>query len=149
MTARSILGASGLVKPNAPKPPEEEKPAEIRNTEAAHHPLDHTGSETPRAAATVPAPTKEEAPPPSRPAPRPTRTKAAASPQTVYLAPENKRTAKQIAQAIDASERLSGIAQGHIGVSLVVNLALDMLGQEFRRDRNAILDRAVYLASKK
>ncbi len=69
-------------------------------------------------------------------------------PRTVYVYATEEQMAKRFAREADVSGRLAGIVQGHIGVSLAVNVALNLLDEEFKRNPTAVLDRAVRVASR-
>lgn len=169
----SLLGASGLKPRGAPVPgPEEEKkPDQTRVTTAekattsdlagGHEArTDETGDQLDLTGPTAPTRTAEDdtthyvqAPQDERrenaPVPRPRRpTRVETAPQTIYFGGGEIDKAGDLAHAFKRSGRFKGLVRGHVGVSLVVRTALDMLLEEYKRDPAAALDRALRVASR-
>lgn len=69
-------------------------------------------------------------------------------PQTIYFGSGEIDKAGDLAHAFKRTGRFKGLVRGHVGVSLVMRTALDLLLEEQKRDPDAALDRAIRVASR-
>lgn len=168
----SLLGASGLkpkgavpLKPSTPAPEPTAEPGEKNISLAAgeREQLDQTGLTSP--GGTLGGDTKEGAgvkeprsdavgtvggdadvAPAQARRRKPARTETQA--QTLYFGEGEIERAADVAHYLKKSGRFKGLVRGHVGVSLAMRTALDLLLEEHHRDPAATLDRALRVAAR-
>lgn len=166
----TILGASGLGRKKAVEPPvaEEKKPLDPTG-----QPDQRTIPSAARVAALPIVPQMQAGPPTAsegssertqierpaigsgwsadrdvEPAKKRRRLKLRSEPQTIYFAEEDLERASDLAYWFKKSGRFKGLVKGHVGVSLVVRTALDLLDEEYQHDAAGAIDRGVRIASR-
>lgn len=166
----TILGASGLGRKKIVEPPaaEEKKPLDQTGqtdprTISAPAPrgalppvppmqaAPPAASEDRSARTQVGRPAVDSGRPADRavePASKRRQPKPRSEPQTIYFAEEDLERASDLAYSFKKSGRFKGLVKGHVGVSLVIRTALDLLAEEFRHDAAGAIDRGVRVASR-